>query len=431
MIFDTRKSKSYVLGYDLSDNFCQISYLASDSDMPQTLSLLRGSELYNIPTYLSKQEDAPIWYYGKEAYERSKTTGDIVITDLIQKARKAEKINVAGQLYDPVALLSLFIKKSLSLLSLEMSMDLVKCIVFTIEDLDDEMIEILTKVQKALGLKNCNVHFQSHEESLYYYMLYQDEDLWAKDVLAIDYDFDNLTLYKMQINRLTKPMVVTVQKQKTDELSLADKKLPNDEDKKDLIDEQLKFIIKKYIEKDIVSSAFLLGNAFREDWMKKSLKYLCLGRRVFQGNNLFSKGASLAAKETMSEGIRGDKFIFLNEDKIKYNVGMMVKKAGIESYLALIDAGKSWFDASKSVSFILDKGNELLFEIMPVASGRPHKIVVTLNDFPKREEKASRILLQIDMVSADTMRLVITDQGFGDIYPSSGWSYTANVCLSD
>ena len=146
MIFDTKKSKSYVLGYDLSDSFCQISYLSSDCDMPQTLSVLAGAELYNIPTVLSKEKGAANWYYGKEAATRITENGDIEIKGLVEKARNGAAIVVDGTEYSPVALLALFIKRSLSLLSMEMSMELVKSIVFTARDLDDKMIEVLSMV---------------------------------------------------------------------------------------------------------------------------------------------------------------------------------------------------------------------------------------------------------------------------------------------
>ena len=72
MIFDIGRSKSYVLGIDLDDSYSQISYLASDAEMPETLSILAGAELYNIPTVLSRSKRDNLWYYGKEAIQYAK-----------------------------------------------------------------------------------------------------------------------------------------------------------------------------------------------------------------------------------------------------------------------------------------------------------------------------------------------------------------------
>ena len=67
MLFGNSDSRRFVLGYDLGDKVSQISYLASDADMPETLSVLAGSELYNIPTILCKRKEVNQWFYGKEA----------------------------------------------------------------------------------------------------------------------------------------------------------------------------------------------------------------------------------------------------------------------------------------------------------------------------------------------------------------------------
>ena len=50
MLFGNSEERRFVLGYDLGEKVSQISFLASDADMPETLSVLAGSELYNIPT---------------------------------------------------------------------------------------------------------------------------------------------------------------------------------------------------------------------------------------------------------------------------------------------------------------------------------------------------------------------------------------------
>ena len=51
--------------------------------------------------------------------------------------------------------------------------------------------------------------------------------------------------------------------------------------------------VRETLEEGIVSTIFLLGDGFKEGWAKESLKLLCRGRRVFQGNNLYSKMPTL------------------------------------------------------------------------------------------------------------------------------------------
>ena len=301
MLFDGKKTKSFVLGYDLGDEVSQISYLASDADMPETLSVLAGSELYNIPTTLCRRRDVNQWFFGREAERKIQTEDVIPVLHLVEAARKGDKLEIAGMEYDPVALLTLFVKRSLSLLSMEMSMEHIEAVMFTTARLDSRMVEVLSALTEGLDLKTEQVFYQSHEESMYYYMLYQPEELWTHMVLACDYNYGPLTLYSMTLNHNTKPVVVTVEKKIYDELDLAERKLPENPEEKSqtmqLLDEAFLQIMTDNCNQKIVTSAFLLGDGFREKWMKHTLEYLCRTRRVFQGNNLFSKGASIAARE--------------------------------------------------------------------------------------------------------------------------------------
>lgn len=171
MLFDGKKTKSFVLGYDLGDEVSQISYLASDADMPETLSVLAGSELYNIPTTLCRRRDVNQWFFGREAERKIQTEDVIPVLHLVEAARKGDKLEIAGMEYDPVALLTLFVKRSLSLLSMEMSMEHIEAVMFTTARLDSRMVEVLSALTDGLDLKTKQVFYQSHEESMYYYML--------------------------------------------------------------------------------------------------------------------------------------------------------------------------------------------------------------------------------------------------------------------
>ena len=47
--------EAVVIGYDLSNEYAQISYMSKSDDMARTLSLNKGSEDYNIPACLFKR----------------------------------------------------------------------------------------------------------------------------------------------------------------------------------------------------------------------------------------------------------------------------------------------------------------------------------------------------------------------------------------
>ena len=433
MLFDGKKTKSFVLGYDLGDEVSQISYLASDADMPETLSVLAGSELYNIPTTLCRRRDVNQWFFGREAERKIQTEDVIPVLHLVEAARKGDKLEIAGMEYDPVALLTLFVKRSLSLLSMEMSMEHIEAVMFTTARLDSRMVEVLSALTERLDLKTEQVFYQSHEESMYYYMLYQPEELWTHMVLACDYNYGPLTLYSMTLNHNTKPVVVTVEKKIYDELDLAERKLPEDPEEKSqtmqLLDEAFLQIMTDNCNQKIVTSAFLLGDGFREKWMKHTLEYLCRTRRVFQGNNLFSKGASIAARERCAPSKIFEQYILLGEDKLRANVGINLVRQGVECYHALMDAGVNWYEASAQVEFILESGNEIQFQTVSLGGGQPEIVTVVLDGMEERPDRTSRVKMTTDMVSISQIRVLVEDMGFGDIYPASGktWTQTFDI----
>lgn len=55
-----------IVGYDLDDEYSQISYCMADGDV-ETLSSVAGTENYNIPTVLCKREGVNQWFCGREA----------------------------------------------------------------------------------------------------------------------------------------------------------------------------------------------------------------------------------------------------------------------------------------------------------------------------------------------------------------------------
>ena len=439
MIFDSgKKMNNFMLGYDLGDEVSQISYLASDSDAPETLSVLAGAEMFNIPTILCKRKGVNQWFYGKDAAKKIaslETDMEVLpVTNLVTKAKTGEKIHIDDRDYDPVSLLTLFIKRSLSLLSMEMSLDHISSIMFTTASLDKKMIEILSRVTRGLDLANCVVLYQSYEESFFYYMLYQPTDLWTQDVLAIYYNFGTVSVYELEQNRYTSPIVITVGESDHDELAMDGAALPSEDNAKKQaltdLDDKFMDLLKEICNGKTISSVFLLGDGFKEKWMSSSLEYLCRNRRVFQGNNLFSKGASIAAKERMLPGDVSSKYVLLGEDKLKYNIGMNLYRQGKESYYALMDAGINWYEVSASLDIILEDGNSIDFVIVPISKGKERSTVtMELLGLPERERSMTRLHVALEMSAPDKISVKVADMGFGELVPSEGLRWDREIEL--
>ena len=405
-----------VVGYDLGEEYSQISYCLEGTDV-ETLSLIAGAEDYSIPTVLCKREGVNQWFYGKEAIRYAEEEQGILIDNLLQLAVEGEEVLIEGKGYDPVALLTLFVKRSLGLLS-QLGCDKIDALMITCEKLDHRTLEVLSQVVAGLKLKNTRVSFQNYTESFYHYMIYQPEELWSFQTLLCDYRRDRMKLYRMECNKRTTPIVAYIDNQEYALMSY--EPMPETEslrrEKMERLDGAFLELMTEVCRNHLISSVYLIGEHYSEEWMKESLRFLCRGRRVFQGNNLYSKGACFGMLERLNASEMGKSHVFLGNEKLKANVGMKVLRRGEKSYYALLDAGVNWFEAEGSVECYLQGENAIEFTITPLI-GKEGKIARIVLD--ELTGNLNRLRIGVYLKEESRMVVEITDLGLGDIRPGT------------
>ena len=417
-----------VIGYDLGNTFSQISYIRGHNE-PVSISLVAGTEQFNIPTVLSKRSGIGQWFYGKEAL-RSVDNGCVLIDDLLNKALRGEEVRIEDDMYDPVALLTLFVKRSLSLLGMHVSPRDIEAFMFTTPVLDARVVEVLGRVVAGLNLKCDVITYQSHVESFYNYILHQPRELWQYQVLSFEYN-EYLKAMMLQVSENTKPKVVVIKMQDHD--SFGPVSWSEDESEKerqsDRLDQEFLKICEEHLAGNDVSTVYLLGEGFREGWAKESLKMICKNRRVFQGNNLYSKGACYSIYDKLHPSELSEEFVFLGDDKLKSNIGMKALRAGEDSYYAVLDAGTAWFEARADFDMILEDGNEFSFIITSLTGGQVIEKPMVLDGLPERPRGTTRLGFHVEMSDVNSMQIEIVDKGFGQIIKPSGraWNLSINI----
>lgn len=391
-------SEKVIVGYDLGNKYAQIScYVTGSEEEIRTLSSVAGSSVYTIPLALSKRQGVNQWFYGSEAIRYAGEEEGILVENLLKLARDGEPVQIDGAPIDPVALLTLFLKRSLGLLSQVTNTERIGALMITCEELDHRMLEVLTAATEGLHLKTDQICFQSHVESFYYYNLYQPEELWRHKTILCEYGNASIRTYCMECNRHTTPVVAYMEEREFP--------FPVPES-----DEKMQEIAKKLCENQMISSVYLIGEAFSRDWMKESLRYLCKGRRVFQGNNLFSKGACYGMMERLTPGENGKNHVFLGKDKLKSNIGMKVLRQGEESYQALLDAGINWYEAKNTMEFYLLEGRAVEILITSL-TGKGNRIARIVPE--ELQEGIIRLRISVEMRDDTHLKVELEDLGFG------------------
>lgn len=391
-------SEKVIVGYDLGNKYAQIScYVTGSEEEIRTLSSVAGSSVYTIPLALSKRQGVNQWFYGSEAIRYAGEEEGILVENLLKLARDGEPVQIDGAPIDPVALLTLFLKRSLGLLSQVTNTERIGALMITCEELDHRMLEVLTAATEGLHLKTDQICFQSHVESFYYYNLYQPEELWRHKTILCEYGDASIRTYCMECNRHTTPVVAYMEEREFP--------FPVPES-----DEKMQEIAKKLCENQMISSVYLIGEAFSRDWMKESLRYLCRGRRVFQGNNLFSKGACYGMMERLTPGENGKNHVFLGKDKLKSNIGMKVLRQGEESYQTLLDAGINWYEAKNTMEFYLLEGRAVEILITSL-TGKGNRIARIVPE--ELQEGIIRLRISVEMRDDTHLKVELEDLGFG------------------
>ena len=422
-------TEEFAVGFDLTDTYSQISYTRMDDEKVDTLSVVPGGNSYLIPTALFKRKEVNQWFAGNDAV-RNRDTDGFFVDRLLERAMPGEDIAVGDENFRPSALIALFMKRSLSLLSMNVPLNKISSLMITVSSLDDRMVEVLTEVVASLGLKTENVFFQSHMESFYYYTIYQPTELWNRDVLLLDFSEEYLKSFRMECNKNTTPVVAFIDPESYHSFKNDDIKdlIINSEEAR-YADGELNKLVHEICDGRIVSSVYFIGENFRQEIFGETIRTVVKSSRVFEGNNLYSKGAAYSAKNKLHKTLLSESHVFLGNDKLKSNVGLNVLKRGEPGYLALLDAGVNWFEASNSVEVIIDKGNKLSFVITPLTGKNPEVEDITLADLPKRPQKTSRVRVDVSMISEMRMQVVIKDLGFGELFKASDieWKEVINL----
>ncbi|MBO4678349.1 MAG: hypothetical protein J5626_01620, partial [Lachnospiraceae bacterium] len=309
---DLRKPNTdeFAVGFDLTDTYSQVSFCRFDDDKADTLSIVPGGASYLIPTALFKRREVNQWFAGVDAVKNRDTDG-FFVDRLIKRALAGEEIQVGDESFRPSALIALFMKRTLSLLSMTVPLNRITSLMITVPSLDDKMVEVLTEVVASLSLKTTNVFFQNHMESFYYYTIYQPTELWTRDVLLLDFSEEHLKSLRMECNKNTTPIVAFIDPGsylsfKTDDI----KDLIINSDEARYADRELNRLLEEICAGRMFSSIYFIGDNFRQEIFGDTVRNMCKKGRVFEGNNLYSKGATFSAKDKIRKTLLSESHVF-------------------------------------------------------------------------------------------------------------------------
>ena len=394
-----------IIGIDLCDNYTQAAVLGRE-------------DAWMLPTVICRKKAAEEWYVGEDAYKYTLVGEGVIVDKLLSLAAKEGTSTIGGVKYGGMELLQRFLGSILAMVRAEYGGQKIDELVISLKNMEMKLLEGLTASVEALGVPKGCIHIASHTECFVHYVLNQRRDVWGGQVGMFSLSDEDLRYYELKVTRGPRQMTAMAEHEELEEgfsLSVLDTGSGAK-----MADKILCACGERFLQKKIFSSIFLTGKGFaRTDWAPEFMKQICNRRRVFVETALFAKGAAMKAEEYLNES-DSPSFVCLCEGKLWSTVSMEVMKRDAKSELVLASAGESWYEARSVVEVIPDGEREITFMITPQQEPKKNRqVTVTLDGFPERPNKTTKIRVAVGFLDEKTMVVKFTDQGFGELFPKT------------
>ncbi len=408
------EERQLLVGIDLGRTISQISCFDSKLYEPVPIGRMHGTEReYEIPVVFAINRKNNEWLWGTDALEAGEDF--IHLDNILERIVSTDKFEITGYTFHSKEVLKRFLLKELSLLKEYYPNDTIKKLVISLEDRDSKAMPIIKDACGELGIMEDRLVVQSHKQSYMYYAVSQPKELWINNVGMFEYNTGGLSYSQISIDRKNVPYIVGVDKKDLSDVMPYSILLEND-------DIRIKYsfinVANTALHKQMVTTIYVTGTGFEGKWASDALKELCAGRRVFRGQNLFTKGACYAAREFADKG-KLEGFIFLDEDMITSDILIRTYHNAEFGEVVLATAGSRWNEVYSSIDVIPDDEEEIQIITRNVLLHEAKAHILSLSGFTGRENKMTRFTVRIRFASKNTCIVTLKDNGFGEFCPST------------
>ena len=381
-------SEAYYIGMDLCSDSTQISFYNDISREPETVNQLNNKETYMMPNILFFGLETGEWSVGSEASEARFKEQGIVLDELFQNARSEETVEVHNTRYSYRKLFLMMLKMHVDSFLYRYEGATVKKLVITIPEYKKDLFRVLSTFYKELGVEKEQVEITN---CLHYYRIdiSHGHELNTISVTHEDYS-ENFNLAAFGGDNI-------------------------------LMDITFAKIVANETKKTYISSIYLTGLGFSEKWLNKSRELLTQGRRVFAGQNIYTKGACYKAVG----GEYGEfykKYFVETKENVIFDVGISSEDEE-DRFIPIALGGRQWYNIHGKISIILDDTESLTLVYRNRKTGEEEREVVKLHGIPKRPNKTSKFSVEVEFENPHHGAFIIKDVGFGKLFPTTNKIY--------
>lgn len=377
-----KNTNSLILGIDLCNEFSQVCYYDVKTQKSESVPVSGTGMICKNPIPLdvifeSMNEGLPI-----QMNELSKLIGYLL--DSAKKYRKCPEI---------------------------------QRICVAVEDFNITLLDVLKTAFEINGYKSDMVTFISHEEAYAYYAFSMKRELWNGGVILLDYTDRGINSIELANVKIKNSEIIVEEQLLFDDAQL--QQVISGDKTLDEIDGLLETIGMQILNGRVISSIYLTGSGFNTDKLPpRFLKCICNRHRVFAGQNLYVKGACFAAYEELDQS-RFANTIFACKNRITTGIEVGILERGKNKVLRVVKPGINWYEAGRTLEFIVDDCSEIRLNMIPVAKKESYEELIDFGEFPYRANKTTKIRVEFEFTADDRCLVTVKDKGFGEIARSS------------
>lgn len=391
--------RTLYVGLDIRDDITQIAVLEPSKEGPDIL--MAGGEGGGQTMNIKTEVEIP--------------GSGLRVQGFLEKIYRQETIYADGRKSNPVNILAAFLRRTLSLTKKKYPSESIRMLVVTTEYRELSFITTVYKALEKLGIGKDRALVADRGQSYVYYVMSQKKELWVNQVGMFDFRDSRITYYQMQADRLKRPAIVKVtEKDYSDYAQLFISGEQTDEEKSSIFEG----MVHGAIHGQIITSLYMTGAGFENDFAADVMKKLCVGRHLFKGDNLYVCGACYMARELGGER-RLDDVVYLGEDIVTSDLTIQVYADAQERELPLVRAGTAWYHIEKEMDLIPDGDQELAVCIKNVVTKKQSVRLIPMDGILGRTDRRARVGIQIRFSGPDRCIMTLRDKGFGELFPSS------------
>jgi hypothetical protein len=410
--------KEIYLGLDLCEKNVQISYFREEKQEPESIYQLNNSETYQLPNVMFYSLEDKKWYVGNNVSSVRFQSKGVMVEDVLGCIDSQDHVVAGDSSYDYEELLLLLLKTHIEDFLARWEDSRLCGLTIALETYHPKVYQVLCRLRKALSLSEQQFYVMSHETAFFQYVMNQDEKLRTNSVAMFEYGSEGMEYYRIDRKQQGSTRIYYLSHQDLrDEVSYA--MLFEDIE---TLDQHFAQIAKGKMKETYISTVYLTGAGFNDNWIEESKKVLCDGRRVFMGQNLYTKGACYHARFGAYERERD--CILCTEGSIPFDIGVSVGDPAGRNHFELIAlGGREWYNMKGKVTLFLDDTNRIDMIYRDKVSKEMQKEIIEIHGLPKRPPKTTKIALEVELFDRNMGAIVIRDVGFGKIYPTTNKIY--------